>query len=219
MLKVLYEKPYSYNLKVYGEDVWWLVSLTDPVADDKRPDCVVNHPRERIGFRTKKGLEVEKYSSLDELVWDIREEVKKYYNIRFSKYKVVKNTVEEGRKVVKGGKIVKKIEVNAENVDKIMRIICDSNNLDYAYEVTGILYGNKFKLDSVLRNPVPLVGVLNEDCNFKVLKDIVTGHYSELQEYDYKNRGYHYFTGKPPKSKVGSFLVPLKWFDSIEYAS
>lgn len=218
MLKKLYEKPSRYNLKIYGEDVWWFVSLTDPVAGDKRPDCVVNHSKRRKGFRTRKGLEVEKYSSLDELVWDIRMEGKKY-SFEFSKYKVVKNNIEEGKRIVKAGKIAKRIEVQEDSIEKIMRIICDSNNLNYAYEVRGFIYGRIFKLNGVLRKPVPLASVLNEGSNFKTLRNIVTDNYSKLQRYDYKNRGYQYFTGKPPRSEVGGFLIPLKWFDSIEYVS
>ena len=219
MHKNLYEKPDSFKLRLFSNDsTWWIVTLIDPVAGNARPDCVVNHPTRKIGFRTKKGLEVERYSSLAKLVWDIKEEGKKY-DVKFTKYKVVKNTVEQGRSVVKGGKIGRKIEVQEENLDRIMRVICDSNNLDYAYEVKGVIYGNEFELDSVLKSPIPLVSIVNKENNFNVLKDIVNEHYSELQEYDYKNRGYQYFNNKSPNPVVGGFLVPIYWFDHIEYST
>jgi len=214
----LYEKDSTFRLKVFGEGSWWIVSLKDPAANEMKPDCVVNHPRKRIGFRTKKGLEVKKYSNLDELVWDIREEGKNY-DINFSKYKVVKTTADEGRRVVKGGDIAKRIKVKEENVDKIMRIICDSNNLDYPYQVIGFIYKNKFNLDSVLRDPIPLVSVLNEDGNFRTLKNIITAHYTGLKEFDYRNRGYQYFTGSSSKPEADGFLVPLRWFDFIQYCA
>jgi len=216
MLKKLYEKPYSYNLKVFSNDGnWWLVTLIDPVAaGTRRPDCIINHPISKIGFRTMKGLEVEKYSSLAELVWDIKEEGKKY-GFKFKKYKVVKNTAEDGRRIVKAGKIVKKVEVQEDNLDKIMRVICDSNNLDYSYEVRGFIYGRIFKLESALKSPIPLVSISNRGRNFYVLKDIVSDNYSKLKEYDYKCRGYNYFTNSPPDSCVGGFLIPLRWFDYI----
>ena len=218
MLDNLYEKNSTFKLKVFGEGSWWIVSLTDPVGGDKRPDCVVNHPRKRIGFRTMKGLKVEKYGSLDELVWDIKEEGKKY-GIRFRKYKVIKYTVAKGRKVVKGGKIIRKIEVQKDNLDKIMRVICNGNNLDYSYKVRGFIYGNEFVLDSVMQNPIPLASVSNEGRNFSNLKRIVTSHYAELKEFDYKNRGYKYFTGSSSEPEADGFLVPLKWFDYIQYCA
>ena len=218
MLDNLYEKESTFKLKVFGEGSWWIVSLTDPVGGARRPDCVINHPRERIGFRTKKALEVEKYNNLNELVNDIREEGKKY-DVNFTKYKIVRNTVEEGRKVVKGDKIARRIEMQEKNIDKVMRIICDSNSLNYPYTVTGFIYGNKFKLDGVLRKPVPLVSVLNEDGNFRKLSNIIISHYAELKEFDYKNRGYRYFVSSSSEPETDGFLVPLRWFDSIEYSA
>jgi len=219
MLKKLYKEPYSFKLRVFSSNGnWWLVTLIDPVAGDRRPDCIVNHPTRKIGFRTAKGLEVEKYDSLADLVWDIKEEGKKY-GFKFRKYKVVKNTAEEGRRIVKAGKIVKKVEVQEDNLDKIMRVICDSNTLDYPYEVRGFICGRIFKLESVLRKPVPLVSVLNRGRNFYVLKDIVSDNYSKLKEYDYKCRSYNYFNNSPPDSCVGGFLIPLRWFDYIEYSA
>ena len=143
MINDLYERDSTFKLKVFGEGTWWIVSLTVPTANEK-PDCVVNHPRKRVGFRTEKGLEVEKYDSLNELVWDIKEEGKKY-NVKFTKYKVVQNTVEEGGSVVEKSKISRRIEVQEKNIDKIMRIICDSND---SYPVTGFIYGNTFTLNS-----------------------------------------------------------------------
>ena len=216
MLNKLYKKSHTYSLKVYGNKVWWIVSLTPPTAGENRPDCVITHPAKRNCIRTKKGLELKKYDSLNELVFNIREEGKKY-DVNFSKYKIIENTVEEGRKVVKGGKIVRKLKVKEKNADKIMRIIGDSNNLEHPYKVAGYIYKNKFKLVDVSQDPIPLINILNKKDNFETIRKIVINNYQELKKYDYKNRGYKYFTGSPPDSYIGGFLVPLKWFDYIQY--
>ena len=68
-----------------------------------------------------------------------------------------------------------------------------------------------------MSNPIPLVSVLNKDDNFQTLKNIINAHYAVLKDFDYKNRGYQYFTGREPETD--GFLVPLKWFNYIEYSA
>ena len=215
MINKLYEKPLTFRLKVGDGVFWWIVNLVDQV--DKKPDCIINHPRKRIVFRTEKGMEVKKYTSLDELIWDIKEEGRKY-GLKFEKYKVLKNTAEDKRTVIQEGNIIKKIDVKEKNEETITRIL-QNNHRKEPYEVTGLIYGNKLSLNGLLQSPVPLVRVNNHSDNIKIFKEIIRDHYQDLFEYDYKNRGYKYFNNKSPNNVVGGFLVPLYWFDHIEYST
>ena len=117
--------------------------------------------------------------------------------------------------VIKSNPIFKKIKINDKNITHIMRIVCDSNNLNNPYSVTGFICDKKFKLKSVLKGPIPLVSVLNQNNNFCKLKGIVANNYHNLKRFDYKNRGYKYFS--KPKPSTAGFLVPLKWFNYIKY--
>ncbi|MFW6025755.1 MAG: hypothetical protein ACOCRX_05370 [Candidatus Woesearchaeota archaeon] len=216
MINNLYSKPSTYILKVFDENVWWNVNLTHPILKEKYPDCQIIHPRRRFSFRTQKGLKARKYNNLNELVYDIWEEGIKF-DIKFTKFKILKNTTGDKRKIIKFKKITRKIEVTEMNIKEIIRIICDSNNIYMSYDVFGEFYNKSFLIAGVLRKPVPLVTILNKKNNFNSIKNIVLNNYGLLHKYDYKNRGYDFFTNDSPNIKTGGFLVPLLWFERIEY--
>ena len=119
--------------------------------------------------------------------------------------------------VLCSGKTFNKIKVTADSLEIIIRVICDSNNLDFPYTVKGFINNTQFILDSTLRRPIPLVSIANTNNNFEQLQSIVNENYDELSEYDYKNRGYDFFNSKPPPAAITAFLVPIMWFDYIEY--
>jgi len=215
MLKKLYGKPSSYKLKVFNEGQWWSVSLSFPTRP-KKVDCLVSHPQKKLTFRTDKGLEVKRYSMFNNLISGIREEGKKY-NLNFTRYKIIKHSLNEGKQIIKTDFIFKKIRVNNENIDTIMRIVCDSNNLVHPYLVIGVMYKKEFKLNDVLKGPIPLVSIVNKNDNFFKIKEIVLNNYPNLKRFDYKHRGYNYFTGFKPKTD--GFLIPIKWFDYIKYSA